>query len=269
MSDKIEPFLLVITEGVHDVNAIAKLFKLRGFTELKKYTDIPSGLIRMIPRQYPSGSGQRLIRLVPHPTFLEQSGRYAAISNANGKEGLGQNLADLLLPLDEKTLRGLAAIAVVADMDDKPPERRQAEVLAQIVHALESDQVIKMETPLAGSLMLYEYRFPLRLFFLPDNQNDGTLETLLLAGAERRYPDLQSGACTYLDMAKQSYAQNLKGFNELKATVGVIANVLRPGKANQVSIGDDDWLTQESIHEIPSHIAFSEFIDSLINMLFE
>ena len=85
MSDKIEPFLLVITEGVHDVNAIAKLFKLRGFTELKKYTDIPSGLIRMIPRQYPSGSGQRLIRLVPHPTFLEQSGRYAAISNANGK----------------------------------------------------------------------------------------------------------------------------------------------------------------------------------------
>ena len=174
-----------------------------------------------------------------------------------------------MLLFQTQTARRPGSYSGSTAMDDKPPERRHAEVLAQIVQALESDQVIKMETPLAGSLMLYEYRFPLRLFFLPDNQNEGTLETLLLAGAERRYPDLQSGACTYLDMAKQSYAQNLKGFNELKATVGVIANVLRPGKANQVSIGDDDWLTQESIHEIPSHIAFSEFIDSLINMLFE
>ena len=132
---------------------------------------------------------------------------------------------------------------------------------------MEPEPIIGMKDRFEGELGVLDHRFPLHLFLLPDNETQGTLETLLLAGAEQQYPDLLKSACDYIDTVRPNYSKNLKGFNDTKATVGVIANVLRPGRANQVSIGNDEWLTTNSLRDIPSHNKLSVFLESLCTLL--
>lgn len=265
MSDK-APFVLIIAEGPHDVNAISRILTFKGFKELHKDDSVPAGLSRLIPRQYPTGKDRRLIRIVPHPTFMERNGTYLTISNADGETRLGENLSNLIGTLSNETLGGLLGIGVVADMDYSSINDRQKDILRQIEKAVEPRPVINMKSLREGELVLLEKHFPLYLYFLPNNRDQGTLETILLAGAEQRYSDLHEWAINFINLAKTHYLQTLTNYNDLKATVGVIANVLRPGKANQVSIGLDEWFTEESISHIPSHIALSDFLDSLCEL---
>ena len=265
MSDK-APFILMITEGPHDVNAISRILKLKGFKEIYQDDRVPEGLSRLIPRQYPAGKERRLIRIVPHPTFMERKGAYLTISNADGETRLGENLSNLIGTLSDETLDNLLGIGVVADMDYSSIYDRQKEILRQINQAVEPRPVINMESLREGELIVMDKHFPLRLYFFPNNCDQGTLETVLLAGAERSYSDLHEWATKYIDFAKTNYSKTLANYNDLKATVGVIANVLRPGKANQVSIGQDEWFTKESISQIPFQIELSSFLESLCEL---
>ena len=88
----------------------------------------------------------------------------------------------------------------------------------------------------------------------------------MIDGGGLAYPDLLTKAKEYVAYAKTQSAcvDTLKNFNGDKATVGVVSNMLRPGKANQVSIHDDNWITETSISAIPSHISFSAFLDTVL-----
>ena len=264
MSDN-SPFVLIITEGAHDVEAISRILKLKGFCRLSKYDEIPKGLASIIPRQYPTGKSGILTRLVPHPTFLERNGNYMVVSNANGKTQLGENLSNLIGVLSMESLSKLLGIAIIADIDQDSSKDCQRKIIQQIQDN-DPTLTINMNNLLDGELLKDENRFPLHLFLLPDNNSPGTLEFLLLAGAEQQYNELLQEAYNYIDSAKNHYSKQLNGFNDKKATVGVVANVLRPGKANQVSIGEDKWFTTESLHSIPLHIKFGLFIEMMCRL---
>lgn len=267
MSDK-SPFILIISEGPHDVETISKILRIKGFRELQLEADIPEGLARIIPRQYPNARDHRLIRMVPHPTFLEREGTYAIISNAGGKTRLGENLSNIIGTLSEETLADLVCIAIVADMDDGTVQSRSEDILSQLSD-IEPTPAIKVDETLKGNLEVLNYHFPLFFYLFPDNKSTGTLENLLLDGARIQYAELYRSADDYVAAAKQSHSESLKGFNGLKATVGVIANVFRPGRANQVSIGQDEWIALDTLSSIPSHHAFSIFLDTLCSFLLE
>lgn len=267
MSGK-SPFILIISEGPHDVETISRFLRFKGFKELKREGDIPEGLARIIPRQYPNARDHRLIRIVPHPTFLGRDGAYAIISNAGGKTCLGENLSNIIGTLSEETLADLVCIAIVADMDDGTVKSRSEDIVSQL-RDIEPTPVIKVDEMLKGDLEVLNYHFPLFFYLFPDNESTGTLESLLLDGAKIQYTELYQRADDYIAAAKQSYSESLKGFNGMKATVGVIANVFRPGRANQVSIGQDDWIASDTLSNIPSHHAFSIFLDTLCSFLLE
>lgn len=260
------PFILIVTEGVHDVAAISRVLKLKGFRELQMRGEIPDNLRSLIPSKYPLREDGRLSHLVPHPSFLKRGGALAVVSNANGKTEIGRNLLSLLSVLSTEALSELAGVAVVVDMDMGSVEENRMELLAQMREP-DLGSSIELESALTGTLTKEGFVYPFLLFLWPDSRTQGTLETLLIAGAEQEYPDLLHDARVYIEAAKQRCPKNLSGFNDSKATVGVISNVFCPGKPNQVSIRENDWLTEESLRSIPSHIAFSAFIDSLCAML--
>ena len=51
-----------------------------------------------------------------------------------------------------------------------------------------------------------------------------------------------------------------------KAIVGVIANVLRPGKAVQVSLQDNRWLRDPECLQLPKVSALLNFVDAVIGV---
>jgi hypothetical protein len=111
------------------------------------------------------------------------------------------------------------------------------------------------------------------IFIMPDNQSAGTLEDLLLECAAPAYPSLLQCTQDFINGVEPIVSQLQKNerrdfekpAGRKKASVGCIANVLRPGKSVQVSIQDNRWVTSETV--ILPHIAhFEQFItDLLIN----
>lgn len=90
---------------------------------------------------------------------------------------------------------------------------------------------------------------PLYTFVFPDNNSKGNLENLLLQTAEVEYPELLSLATEYVEKASAFCPDLKKEPKAKKAKVGCIANAMKPGKANQVSIGDDNWVSYRTIEE--------------------
>lgn len=258
-------FALIITEGPHDSEAIKRIMNLKGFSELRKIDQIPPVLRAMIPQRYPFDKEGNLTWGVPRPLFLKQDNKLLVIINAGGKDQLGSKLADSFETLHESSLFSLAGIAVISDMDNGNLEQRRNELLNQLKQAFENDADIESAEELTGFIVTEEVRIPLLLFFFPDNKSQGTLEMVLLDGAENSYPELFENAHNYIEKAQEVIT--FKNYDHLKSTVGVIANVLKPGKANQVSIGENNWFTKESIEHISSHKLLAEFLESLTSLM--
>lgn len=103
------------------------------------------------------------------------------------------------------------------------------------------------------------------MYIFPDNHGEGTLEHILLQGAWQEYSDLLQEASDYVAYAKKlSYGKGLKNFNGEKAVVGAIASVLKPGRASQASLHDDNWFSKDSLSNLSLHQSLSVFIDMII-----
>lgn len=268
MSDKI-PYAVVIGEGVHDVMTVVKILMLKGFKEINRYDEIPEILRNnMIPRKYPwADSGNRLTWTMPHPSFLVRNGCFVVVSNANGKTELGRNLFGLIGGAREEVIEKLNAIAIVADADCDSIENKRANIHLQLLEAFKEQQDFLMEEYLSGTIKVNGNEVSTSLYVFPDQKGPGTLETILIEGAQKSYPDLLAGATEYVEEAKKRYLKYLKNYDADKAIVGVVANVLRPGRPNQTSIHDNEWLTLESLTTLPLHKQLSDFVEGIIQTL--
>lgn len=99
----------------------------------------------------------------------------------------------------------------------------------------------------------------------PDNSRQGTLETVLLECAEISYPTLLTGANAYVDGVDLSFKSAWGVSDKNKVVVGCIANVLRPGKANQVSIQDNDWICSSTL-TLKSVDSLNTFVKNLLDL---
>ena len=110
------------------------------------------------------------------------------------------------------------------------------------------------------------------IFVFPDNSSEGTLEKVLLNCAKRVYPNLLAGAETLvaelnLDrLSKEDKRDLIKASGKDKVTVGCVGNVLRPGKAIQVSIQDNKWVSRRTLN-LPEVVTFNDFLKGLFNLV--
>lgn len=61
------------------------------------------------------------------------------------------------------------------------------------------------------------------------------------------YPELLELAEEYINDASKLQSTLKREQDRNKAKVGCIANVMKPGKANQVSIADNDWVSEKTL----------------------
>ncbi len=71
-------------------------------------------------------------------------------------------------------------------------------------------------------------------------------------------------ASKYIEEASAYQKKLKKDQNAKKAKVGCIANVMKPGKANQVSIADDDWISEKTLKECSMLAKLNEVLKTMI-----
>ena len=256
---------LFIVEGQHDIAVLTKYLKLNGYTKLKDIEEVPSFWKDLIPSKFPHG-GDLLIR-VPVPTFFKLNDKTVAIHDARGESNIVSETNNALMILKDDKLE-LKAIGIFCDADNKTAIDTYKKQMSLFEEEFEDEFKPIIKNHSLGKVTQNQgYKFGVYIF--PDNSNTGVLEDLLLEGAKAKYPEVLSHAESYIIQIaneKPSYIQsgNLKGSKRKKMLVGVIANALKPGKANQVSIQDNSWINTESMDNSPIQMEFRKFLDELL-----
>jgi hypothetical protein len=247
-----------VTEGPHDVEVIGRLLSPLGAKRVQKFRELDLFWERLVPRTFPHEGD--LLRRVPVPVFFQADKFSVAVKPAVGISAIPQVTRASLAALDDPP----AAVGVVVDADAQ--------------NALDVWQKITDEMPEfdfgkgPGQLGRGEPRSG--VFVLPNNKDAGTLETILLKCGEQVYPGLIEGARAWigpLDPADRAIFVNKQEGRDLakpagkdKAVVAAVASVLRPGKSVQVSIQDNQWISDPEKLAVAEVTALQKFITGLI-----
>lgn len=109
------------------------------------------------------------------------------------------------------------------------------------------------------------------VFVFPDNKNKGTIEKILLRCGQQVYPDILNGATNFVNgvnvnlLNSNDKKEFMRHSGRDKSTIGCMANILRPGRAMQVSIQDNDWISDRSV-AIPEVGVFDQFLEELLGL---
>jgi hypothetical protein len=260
-------YVYFAVEGPHDVEFVARFLKLHGLKRIQHKDQLAPFWVPVLPTTWPSPRGSTdLMKRVAVPAFFQNEAVSVsvAIDAVTGDSQLLSSAVNVRSTVNQPGADELHAIGIVLDSDQK--------VSASERFARLSKELAAKQLPLAVAPgRVVEGPPRLGIFVLPDNVSAGTLEDLLIECAEKQYPQLLASARSHVDSVKAEvppYAKDdlvdfLKPAGRLKAVVGSIGSVLRPGKAIQMSIQDNRWVDGEAL-ELPRVKMFREFVDALL-----
>lgn len=250
----------LVVEGPHDVELCCALLSPKRMTRVRMKSDLAPRLHCLVPPTFPHKGD--LQKRVPVPLFLQNDDWAIAIHSAEGETALANTLEETLSMIQVSDWKGIG-ILLDADQASTPSQRFNA-LISEI-----SNKSLTLTTPSTpGAVGAGSPKFG--VYVLPDNENAGTLEDVLLESAAIQYPDLLPLARQYvadaeakgqLDKAHLKHLRKPAGRN--KATVASMGcAVFRPGKAIQTSIQDNLWLKGEAL-QIPRIKAVQDFLYTL------
>lgn len=255
-------YYLFVVEGAHDIAIIEKNLKLLGVnTAIKRYEDLHSLWKKFIPDKFPFKE-DNLDRITPIPSFFENSEVSIAIKSAGGDEELFPTLIEMLEVLDMEELDKIEAVMVVLDADTKGPRVK----VENLINKSTSSEDIKIMMDNEGRMWIQTIvkNIELQTYAFPNNDGNGNLEDLLVEIAGYAYPDLLTDAVAYVSDVDEKYKKVKNSSGKNKAIIGCITNILKPGKANQVSISDNDWISNLTINECKNveklHLQIKSFL---------
>lgn len=243
-------YYLIIVEGAHDLATIERILKMQGIDKpIRQKEELATVWKRLIPDKYPF-HGDALDRITPVPSFWRNEEISVAIQCAGSDTALLTCLKEVcnILKLGEKLQ--LNKVMLVCDADRGSAEAKKSYLLRKCertadfdLQKIENNYILQLEALNEKERI----RIPLIWYVFPDDMNSGILENVLLQAADKIYPRLKEGAEGYIDLIdKNVYATMNDEAKRNKATVGCIANILKPGKANQVAIADGEWISNQS-----------------------
>ena len=254
-----------LVEGPHDVEAVGRILKHHGAERVRHKTRLDDFWQPLVPQTFPFEDD--MMKRVPVPTFFQGPDFSVAVQSAGGDvDKFIQTLERLSKPAISKLFKvnKLIAIGLFCDADvTHPMERCQSIVkeltgkadrispFAEVLASITEPGLVTDGPPRSG------------LYIFPDNDATGTLEHLLLDCAAVTYPDLLMTARDYVGTVPTDLKKKWDPSDEHKVLIGCIANVLRPGKANQVSIQDNKWICKETLH-LPQVDKLNQFIIQLL-----
>jgi hypothetical protein len=251
----------LVVEGPHDVEFAYRLLSPFGLSRVQFEKDLDGFFKPLIPTTFPHGGD--LQKRVPVPLFLQSETHVIALHSAIGDSRLVATVeenANLI------ALQSLTGVGILLDTDKEIPA-------ADRYAAIQAVMSRKGFTLPANAGEIAAGTPKLGAFVLPDNASTGNLEDLLLECGQSAYPELVQSATSHVNVAL-SLAQKLKNDGEdlaktpfrNKAIVGAVASVLRPGKAVQTSIQDNQWLKGDRL-QLGKVKAVQDFLKSLFDLV--
>ncbi|MBZ9624413.1 hypothetical protein G9F71_016300 [Clostridium sp. FP2] len=243
MCDSMKHYYFIV-EGPHDVAMIGRVLKLLGVKEIRSLNDISNLWKQLIPNKYPF-SENKLDRVSPIPSFYQNENVSVAIKSAGGDSKLISELDLTISAFAREDLKQIEGILVFCDADESTQEERFSHFI----------KVIKESRDLSFNESCFENKIGMfngvnikaDIYMFPNNESKGTLEDLLLQGASVVYKDLLVSANEYVTNVDTKYKNRWSISSEKKVLMGCMTNILKPGKANQVSISDDKWVSEATI----------------------
>jgi hypothetical protein len=254
----------IVAEGTHDIYFLAKLIKKSfGISRIIKRSLVDSFWDELIPKTFPIDDD--LQKPVPVPFFLQNNDYSIALHSARGIEKIVNTLEESLSLINQSKLY---SIGLILDADYKQsPSQRFQELTQELSQKQELNKFINFQSLQLGQVNISNPKFG--VFIIPDNQNQGTLETILLECAKLNYPDLLESARTYTDNIDQYNltTEDLKDFKKPsgkdKAIISTISSILKPETAIQISIRDNRWIDENTL-QLPNLILLEKFITDLL-----
>lgn len=232
----------LVVEGPHDVEFVYRLLNPYRLERVRLMDDVETVFRDLVPTSFPHEGD--LQKRVPVPLFLRSASHVIAIHSAGGDSRLAATIEETMILLKPQQLVGLG---VLLDSDKQIAAAERYRGIRTSMQSLgfklpEQAGVIASGTPKLGA------------FVLPDNSSIGNLEDVLLECAASAYPELLDSARKHVDVALGLAGKLAKDGEDLsktphrnKAIVGAVASVLRPGKAVQTSIQDNQWFKGERL----------------------
>jgi arginine deiminase len=250
---------LIGVEGNHDQAFLSKVLReLLGFSKCEDQKNLDTLWRKFIP-VYPPKTGRLHLRL-DMPSILYTDTLSVAIYAGEGSR-LVDNLKDKLADIDY--LNSLSAFAIVADAD----KQRPAEVAKKYYDALK-EYFTDFPFEISETGAVTEAMPRLGIYVLPNNSDQGVLDTLLCACGEVAYPMYMERAKSYISQFSDEEVKQIgwKPFDKEKATVATIASILKPGKTNTVSISDNAWISAQTEQQISSLQNLTIFLRKLLSI---
>ncbi|MDD1429486.1 hypothetical protein MEO94_34735, partial [Dolichospermum sp. ST_sed9] len=227
-------------EGNHDQAFISKILCiLLGFSKFDgKISELDPFWRKFIPN-YPKG-GNLYVRL-DMPAILDTETLSVALYAGEGSNFI-TNLNDKLSDIDYSTL---LAFAIVADADDDTPNK----VAEKYHHGFQKYfPNFPITVNATGNVITGSPK--LGIYILPDNSQQGVLDTLICDCGDLVYPEYMQRAREYVDRFSEEERKKKplkwKPFDQEKAIIATVVSVLKPGKTNQTSISDNGWISSET-----------------------
>lgn len=275
-------FSYLVTEGVHDVAFLGKLLTVvHSAKRIKKLEELPGPFQQWLgsfkwPRK--TKAHHDIERLaVPAPEFhLLGSKHIVVLRNAQGISEIYNTLA-----VDGEAFARLSlrpeALGIFLDSDAEPPAVRFADVTAKLQ---------ALDRPVPDALGAVTSTAPrMGVFSFPEPGCSGTLEDLLVPLGKTAYPELYEEAQTFTNRWIEKTTPEFVGNGEQKrsglhsespdwkefrkpagakkATLGAMTAILKPGKALQASLSDNQWL-HARVREVDCLKPCLEFLDKLL-----
>jgi hypothetical protein len=251
----------LIVEGQQDIAFVARLLRAFKIKAVEKKSLLDPYWEILIPKNFPVNDD--LQKRVPVPIFFENENHSISIHPAEGITRLAQTLGETLAVIDREQL---ASCGFLLDADYKQTPQERFENL--IDELRRSDVTIPMPLHLGE---ITETNPKSGIFVLPDNQNHGTLEDILLQTAQINYTHLSLAAQTYIQsldesqLTRDDLVELRKPAGRKKAQVSSMASILKPGRAIQNSIHDNRWLEGEAVN-LPIVKSISLFLADLFEL---
>jgi hypothetical protein len=251
-------FGYLLVEGPHDAAFVGKLLKLAGFLRIQERNRVDAHWEPLIPTTFPHKGD--LLKRMPVPTFYQNERTSIALHVSIGDGNIANALQESFASIPAESM-SFVGIILDADSTLTPAARFQGVknlVSAHIADWPGTPGLVAAGPPRTG------------IYVLPDNQNPGTLEDLLLEAAAITWPETGKLARNYVTAATEALsgkdlAELQKPAGPNKAIAASISNLLRPGKAIQVSLEDNNWLSPATL-SLPRIAALQNFLHQLIGL---
>jgi hypothetical protein len=265
-------YFLLIVEGAHDAAFFGLLLGQRQLSKVKVRSEVDPYWGKLIPTQFPSNPNGKLNHVVRYPDiYAPETGNgdtSVAILVSDGDTKLVPEFRAALEILD---ISALQAAAIVSDADNMGVQARVDALLVDLNAAnanAAGDSVPGFPVALPASHGFASGKPRIGIHVLPDNNQVGTLETILLDCAATSYPSYRQPAIDFVRGIDTSAPANRpelvplrRGAGREKAAASVIGNVLFPTTSLAVAIERGSWL-QPVLGTEPGLLAARNFLDS-------